>query len=241
MLTIGFPYCKDSTFERIMARCQSDGGRMGQHTEQARRTGILHTVGRRAVQALPRHGRHALCRTAARRDPRPCRGHTAQREISERLTYCDADHRGSCADGWETGWNESNGALMALEIPGIYVRTDKDSLYVFDHVEARIAKADRKRIVLSVSNPTAFDATVTVLAEDGTEAARPPGRQCLCGLERTHQGLGRADRELHPAEIPLTLSRQGQDKEPDVTVRLLALTLLSRAAAHHDRQATRSV
>lgn len=64
---------------------------------------------------------------------------------------------------------------MALEIPGIYVRTDKDSLYVFDHVEARIAKADRKRIVLSVSNPTAFDATVTVLAEDGTEAARPLG------------------------------------------------------------------
>ena len=62
-------------------------------------------------------------------------------KITERLTYCDSDRRGSRADGWETGWNETNGALMALEIPGIYVRTDLGKLYVFDHVEAEIMKS----------------------------------------------------------------------------------------------------
>lgn len=62
---------------------------------------------------------------------------------------------------------------MALEIPGIYVRTAEDRLYVFDHVEARIVRSDSKKMVLSISNPTPFDASVTLLAEDGTDAGTP--------------------------------------------------------------------
>ena len=96
-------------------------------------------------------------------------------KISERLTYCDADHRGSRADGWNTGWNETNGALMALEIPGIYVRTDKGRLYVFDHVEAKILKRNPEYLLLQVTNPTAYDAVVTVFAENAEEAACPLG------------------------------------------------------------------
>ena len=38
-------------------------------------------------------------------------------KITERLTYCDADSRGSRGDGGKTGWNETNGAMMAIEIP----------------------------------------------------------------------------------------------------------------------------
>lgn len=96
-------------------------------------------------------------------------------KISERLTYCDADHRGSRADGWNTGWNETNGTLMALEIPGIYVRTDKGRLYVFDHVEAKILKRNPEYLLLQVTNPTAYDAVVTVFAENAEEAAYPLG------------------------------------------------------------------
>lgn len=96
-------------------------------------------------------------------------------KITERLTYCDADSRGSRGDGGKTGWNETNGALMAQEIPGIYVRTDLASLYVFDHVEAEIVKRNDKRLVLRLTNPTDYDATVTVLAENGEEAAAPLG------------------------------------------------------------------
>lgn len=96
-------------------------------------------------------------------------------KITERLTYCDADSRGSRGEGGKTGWNETNGALMALEIPGIYVRTDKGSLYVFDHVEAKILKRNSEYLLLQITNPTAYDAVVTVFAENAEEAACPLG------------------------------------------------------------------
>lgn len=96
-------------------------------------------------------------------------------KITERLTYCDADSRGSRGDGGKTGWNETNGAMMAMEIPGIYVRTDLQQVYVFDHVVAEIVKQDKRETVLKVTNPTAYDAVVTVLAENAGQAARPLG------------------------------------------------------------------
>ena len=96
-------------------------------------------------------------------------------KITERLTYCDSDRRGSRADGWETGWNETNGALMTLEIPGIYVRTDLGRFYVFDHVEAQVVKNDTRRLVLRLTNPTAYDAEVTLMTENGESAKKPLG------------------------------------------------------------------
>lgn len=91
--------------------------------------------------------------------------------ISERLTYCDADSRGS----WEgyTGWNETNGTMMALEIPGIYVRTDMDRLYCFDHVKVSVTSRKNGRVMLEISNPTTFDADISVFAESGEESAKP--------------------------------------------------------------------
>ena len=70
---------------------------------------------------------------------------------------------------------------MALEIPGIYVRTDLGSLYVFDHVEAKIIKQNKKQLVLQITNPTAYDATVTLLAENAEEAACPLGDNAFLG------------------------------------------------------------
>lgn len=103
--------------------------------------------------------------------------------ISERLTYCDADSRGVL--GGRTGWNETNGALMAVEIPGVYVRTDLEQLYVFDHVEAKlVSKAGSKRPVLQLTNPTVYDAVVTILAEDAAEASRPLGDNACVGWKR---------------------------------------------------------
>ena len=95
--------------------------------------------------------------------------------ISERLTYCDADHRGSRADGWLTGWNETNGALMALEIPGIYVRTDSGAVYTFDHVETTVLRNNGKYIELAITNPTEYRAEVVIFAEDGAAAMHPLG------------------------------------------------------------------
>lgn len=96
-------------------------------------------------------------------------------KITERLTYCDADSRGSRGDGGKTGWNETNGALMALEIPGIYVRTDLGTAYTFDHVVVKEIKKNGKSLSLKLYNPTKYDATVTLFAEDGAQAVIPLG------------------------------------------------------------------
>jgi lysophospholipase L1-like esterase len=97
-------------------------------------------------------------------------------KITERLTYCDADSRGSRGASYDsTGWCELNGLLMAMELPGIYVRSDKDELYVFDHVAARVLKRDDKGVTLEITNPTKFDAQVAVLTENAQQAQRPLG------------------------------------------------------------------
>lgn len=100
-------------------------------------------------------------------------------KITERLTYCDADSRGSRGDGGKTGWNETNGALMALEIPGIYIRKDLGTAYVFDHVEVKDIKKTKSGITLILHNPTNYDATVTIFAEDGTEAVKSLGENAF--------------------------------------------------------------
>ncbi|WON92721.1 hypothetical protein [Sphingobacterium sp. UGAL515B_05] len=100
-------------------------------------------------------------------------------KITERLTYCDADSRGSRGDGGKTGWNETNGALMALEIPGLYVRKDKGTAYAFDHIVIKTIKKTNQGLSLTLYNPTSYDATVTVLAEDAHEAARPLGENAF--------------------------------------------------------------
>lgn len=93
---------------------------------------------------------------------------------NERLTYCDAEHRGERGQH-VTGWNELNGFLMALEIPGVYLQTDNDRFYVFDHVKAEILNRDGEVVTLSISNETKFDATVTIFAETSEEAQKPLG------------------------------------------------------------------
>ncbi|WP_333624879.1 hypothetical protein [Sphingobacterium siyangense] len=100
-------------------------------------------------------------------------------KITERLTYCDADSRGSRGDGGKTGWNETNGALMALEIPGLYVRKDKATAYAFDHIVIKTIKKTNQGLSLTLYNPTSYDATVTVLTEDAAEAARPLGENAF--------------------------------------------------------------
>jgi lysophospholipase L1-like esterase len=95
-------------------------------------------------------------------------------EITERLTYCDADSRGSRGDG-STGWCELNGLLMALELPGLYARTDTGELFVFDHVRARLAKREGGRLTVELHNPTPYEASVAILSEDARQARQPLG------------------------------------------------------------------
>ncbi|NQU54135.1 MAG: hypothetical protein HQ522_16530 [Bacteroidetes bacterium] len=95
---------------------------------------------------------------------------------NERLTYCDAEQQSVGNRGNHvTGWNELNGFLMALEIPGIYLQTDSDCFYVFDHVEAEIVKRDEEGITLKLFNPTKYNAAIAIVAESSKQAQSPLG------------------------------------------------------------------
>jgi hypothetical protein len=97
-------------------------------------------------------------------------------KITERLTYCDADSRGSRGSPYDsTGWCELNGILMAMEIPGIYLRTDTGELFVFDSVKAEVVKRDGDGVTLKVTNPTQYPARVSIFAEGSAVARQPLG------------------------------------------------------------------
>ena len=108
---------------------------------------------------------------------------------NERLTYCDAESRGERGDH-VTGWNELNGFLMALEIPGVYVQTDGDLFYVFDHVEAKIKDRDANGLSISIANQTEFDADVSIFAETVKQAEKPLGYNSFVNWPKIHVKSG---------------------------------------------------
>ncbi len=63
--------------------------------------------------------------------------------------------------------------MMSLEIPGIYVCTDSKCLYVFDHVKAVVVRRNSQGVTLRITNPTQYDAKVSVFAESAAKAKHP--------------------------------------------------------------------
>jgi len=70
--------------------------------------------------------------------------------------------------GWETLV-----ALTCLENPGIYLHTDDDTFLVMDHLDAQVVKRDKTGVTLKITNTTAYDASVSVLAETVQQAKKP--------------------------------------------------------------------
>lgn len=98
--------------------------------------------------------------------------------INERLNTSDwDDNLGGVFYG--STWAEVSLMLTCMEIPGIYLRTDTGEATVFDHVQAKVHMRDGRVLHLEIHNPTAFPATVTILAEDGKSAAMPLGHNYL--------------------------------------------------------------
>jgi len=95
----------------------------------------------------------------------------------ERIQTTDADGKNAIGMILNTsnGWTEDCGLLMALEIPGIYVQRDKEVIYVFDHVEAKVLERGKDRIVLEITNPTRFDAQVSIFSESFSDSKIPMG------------------------------------------------------------------
>ena len=93
----------------------------------------------------------------------------------ERIQTSDAEGRGAIGNFIHTqnAWTELNGLMMTLEMPGIYLQADADRFFVFDHVEAKVARRDSGGVTVVITNPTKYDARVAVFAESAARAAVP--------------------------------------------------------------------
>jgi len=95
----------------------------------------------------------------------------------ERIQPSDAEGKGSVGNFINTrnSWTETNGMLMAMELPGIYLQTNGDKIYVFDAVESRIVKQTKEGMVISITNPTRYDANISIFAETIADSKKPLG------------------------------------------------------------------
>ncbi len=115
----------------------------------------------------------------------------------ERIQISDAEGKngvGTLSRNTSNVWNELNGMLMAMEIPGIYLNTDKNEMYVFDHVEVTQVERNNSGVILRIKNLTLFPAKVSVFAETKAQSVKPlgytafmkwPGLEIMAGETKT--------------------------------------------------------
>lgn len=121
--------------------------------------------------------------------------------MNERVNTSDWEVRNDPANEIGVGeifggscWCEATMLLTAVEVPGIYLRTDTLACTVIDHVTVQIEAVTGDSLVLAVTNPTRFDARVRLLAESGEACARPLGPITVCDLPRLVIPAGRSER-----------------------------------------------
>ena len=98
--------------------------------------------------------------------------------VSERVNLSDwegREHIGMVTPGDSNLAWETLVELTCLQTPGIYLRTDADDFFVFDHVEAQIIERGGGAVILRITNPTTLPASVSILAESAGEVKRPLG------------------------------------------------------------------
>lgn len=137
---------------------------------------LYRATGNRLYAELIKDIQHAQAE-AVNRPPYHITTNNLEGSSMERIQPSDAEGKGSIGNFINTrnSWTETDGMLMGLELPGIYLQTDKKKLYVFDHVTANIIKQEVNGIVLEIKNETIHDAVVSVFAETSVQAAKPIG------------------------------------------------------------------
>jgi hypothetical protein len=134
---------------------------------------LYRATGNRLYAALLRDIQHA--HAEAVNMPGHLTTHNLIGSSMERIQPSDAEGKESIGNFINTrnSWTETDGMLMALEIPGIYVNTDKKEVYVFDHVTAKVISSEKSQLIIAVTNSTSYNASVSLLAETNRQAAAP--------------------------------------------------------------------
>ncbi len=80
-------------------------------------------------------------------------------------------------------WAETSLMLTTIEVPGLYIETDKGEVTAFDNVVTKVVKNNKKELTISINNPTPVDATIKILAEKSMEQQKIMGENVLYGCQ----------------------------------------------------------
>ncbi|MBK8880842.1 MAG: hypothetical protein IPN67_00210 [Bacteroidales bacterium] len=123
----------------------------------------------------------------------------------ERIQPSDAEGKAGVGQLYRytsNAWNELNGMLMAIELPGIYLELDKNEMIVFDHVEVSILERSKSGVVLEIKNPTTFPAKVSLFAETSADARKPLSYTAFMKWQKIDVEAGKSSKVEVPFPAP---------------------------------------
>ncbi len=87
-------------------------------------------------------------------------------------------------------WCEVSLMQTYAEVPGLYVQPDTGFVWPFDHIDAAVVANEPDRIVVELTNPTAFPASVRAYVEPSSAMQQPLGQNALWGGQVVHLAAG---------------------------------------------------
>ena len=114
--------------------------------------------------------------------------------VTERVQLSDweGNNIGSVAyEDSNMAW-EVLAALTCLQNPGIYLHTDDSTFLVMDHLEASVIKRDKTGVTIRITNPTPYDARVSVFAESSDQAKTALPLNSFIQWPRVDVGAGKS-------------------------------------------------
>jgi len=74
-----------------------------------------------------------------------------------------------------SSWAETSMLLTSVELPGVYVNLDTKQVFSIDHIKASLTKLKNRKVFLTLTNTTIYDAKVKLLAESKDQEQKPLG------------------------------------------------------------------
>lgn len=90
-----------------------------------------------------------------------------------------------------SNWPEVSMLLTYIEVPGIYIDFSNKVVKCFDHVECSSTFTSQESVVLELMNPTKYDASVTIFAE---QTKTNMGHDYFENMKKIKIGAGRSEK-----------------------------------------------
>lgn len=104
--------------------------------------------------------------------------------ISERVNMSDWEGPGTIGYVLPLStWAETSLMLTTMEVPGLYIETDKGQVTAFDNVAVSIVSNTTSEMVIDITNPTPTDANVKLWIERSGDKSKPLGENYLYGAQ----------------------------------------------------------